>query len=176
MKKTVYMITTALAAVAARGFAADDLPVVVIETDNGPVRINECDYDPEKHTLATGETAPAPAPASPPTADQSENAPVAPAPDTDGAPPTADQSENTQQVAPPPPPPAAPAAPAQDGDSTPPPPPPAPVVRSVKKEGRGATAKFYVVDDKGEKVAGFADKGYAAEAEAWDAIKAAPSQ
>ena len=28
------------------------LPTVAIETENGPVIINECDYDPESHVLA----------------------------------------------------------------------------------------------------------------------------
>lgn len=39
---------------------ADQCPVVVIKTPNGPVRINESDFDPEVHELA--EAAPAPLP------------------------------------------------------------------------------------------------------------------
>lgn len=30
---------------------SDEIPVVLIQTDNGPVRINKSDYDPEIHTL-----------------------------------------------------------------------------------------------------------------------------
>lgn len=49
---------------------SDSIPTVLIKTENGPVLINEADFDPKTMKLADVEAAPAPAP---------EPAPVAPA-------------------------------------------------------------------------------------------------
>jgi hypothetical protein len=42
-----------------------ECPVVTIDTPAGPTRINACDYDPDKHTLCSGESIPQRAPEDP---------------------------------------------------------------------------------------------------------------
>jgi hypothetical protein len=67
-------------AVLAAAFMSDSCPTVIIVTENGPVIINESDYDPAVHTLAEGQTAPAAPvsdPATPPAPAASTPAPAA---------------------------------------------------------------------------------------------------
>lgn len=134
------------------------VPVVTIETENGPVRINKSDFDPATMTLA-GAVAPA-APAAPPAGDPG----TAPTPATPAAPEA----------------PAAPVAPpagdpgATQGLNLAPEAAAAPTAPQsalyVTKKGR----KFIVTDQGGNAVemAGIEPGGYAKENEAWAAVMA----
>jgi hypothetical protein len=120
---------------------SDVIPVVRVKTANGPLEINKSDYDadPSKWELAEPEAAPPPP------------APVVPAPNAASAPPPPPATVppvDPGTVAPPPPP-----APNGDTGSAPPPPPAlksdtANAERLVAKIGK----KFYIVDNKGEKL------------------------
>lgn len=130
------------------------LPTVMITTKNGPVRINETDYDEKKHKLhkPSGKDEKEAMNAEPKTVDQTGQIdpnltiPVAPSAPNFASPPTA------------------PVAPSN----------PSPSQRLVTKQGK----KFVVVDMNGAKIEanGIDQTGYATEAEAWTAALAPATQ
>lgn len=167
-----------LASVAPLAFMSDAVPVVVIVTENGPVRINASDYDPAKHTLHEGEEAPAvalrddgptiaeyvsagyPATAYPPQgyASKSSAEEIAAAVAKEAA---ASQTALAASTA----------TAAAAGVAT-----PAAPQLMVMKDGKGKDARYFVVDPAGNKVErdGIDASGYAAEQDAWNAILAQP--
>lgn len=132
----------------------DRVPTVVIMTGNGPVLINESDYDEEVHTLASDAKAPKDAGAD--SQGEAQTGSDGDAGQSDGGPaagtPGALAAHAEAMIA---------AGTATD-------------VKLVAKIGRN----YFVVNDKGAKIAadGINAKGYGTEKEAWDAIMAlAPS-
>lgn len=131
---------------------SNSVPVVTIETDNGPVRINESDYDPDTMTLAG--------------ADDAKGTDATPVPETT---PSAAPATTTNDSA------ALKEAAIAAGAAIAPPiaHDPAPSQRLVSKIG----SKHFVVNEKGEKLdePGIDPKGYKTDAEAWSAIMAVAS-
>ena len=127
------------------------LSTITIMTDNGPVVINEADYDADVHTLADGEAAPA-----------EPTTPAAPAEPTTPAAP----AEPTTPAAP-----AEPTTPAAPAEPT----TPAAPGYAVQSEGN----KHFVTTAEGKRVTGvkgIATKGYSTPADAWAAIMALNTQ
>jgi hypothetical protein len=122
-------------------------PTVMINTPNGPVRINESDFDEKSMTLHKGKEA-----------NETNEAPVAQV----GSPvPLAPGLEL----------PPAPSAPNLDGNAVPPT-VPSPGQMFVVKDGK----KFFVTGADGVRTVreGIDDKGYTTEQDAWNAVIALP--
>lgn len=169
------ILLSSVAAIVA--FNSEIVEVVTIETENGPVRINKSDYDPDKHTLSG--------------AQPREDGPtieefVAAGYDPKNYPPKGYLSRSSdEEIAAAIKAKEAPAEPQQTGENATQPtgeqqpqantaePAQQPVQRLVSQFG----AKYFIVDGGGNKLTGegIDNKGYKTEADAWAAVVALPA-
>lgn len=125
----------------------DVVETVTIVTEEGPVRINRSDYDPAVHTLVDNTGASVSVASVSQVATPSASVSVATISEPSASVSAATISEPSVSQA-------------------------ATVNYTVKKKGRGAAAKFHVVDTDGNEVVreGIEADGYATDTEAWAAI------
>lgn len=136
--------------------AFNNCPVVIIQTANGPVRLNASEYDPAIHTLVDGEEAPAPAPV--------VELPEVVAVVVDADAPAQPVSEAPAVVEP--------ANPAPDEPAPVPAPSPAPIAPVHLVSHDKKAKRWFIVDNAGNRAVGdkIAVEGYATEKDAWDAV------